>query len=191
MFVNASRKRVILSENLHSSGLVILESPYPPLKIGRFWIEMKDPFLLNYPSIKLFLKRNINLSGCTLFFEIYWFLTDMYLMQTYFLRQTTTRRVPISKSHTFNKKGLNRVGKGYQEWPGTRTLGPGFWIIGLEVLCERSCLNPVVYMTWFKPCSKYMVIGERLPWVFSGSKRNDVCEELGMWWAFRKVHYWC
>lgn len=44
----------------------------------------------------------------------------------------------------------------------------------------RLCFNTVVYMTWFKPCSEHMVIGERLPCVFSGSKRKDVCEELGM-----------
>lgn len=46
------------------------------------------------------------------------------------------RRVPTGKSHTFNKKAMNWVGKGYQVWLGNRTQGPGFWLVRLKVLCE-------------------------------------------------------
>lgn len=66
-----------------------------------------------------------------------------------------------AKSYLFNRKEMNGVGKGNQVGPGSRTPGPHFWAIALKVLCERSCLNPMVYVTWFKPCSKYMAIGER------------------------------
>lgn len=52
---------------------------------------------------------------------------------------------------------------GGQVWPGIGTPGLDFWVIKPNVLFERSCLNPAVYMTWCKPCSKYMVIGESLP----------------------------
>lgn len=95
-----------------------------------------------------------------------------------------------AKSHPFNGKEV-RERQGSQGWPGNGAPGPGFRIVELKVLRERSCLNPAVHMTWFKLCSKNVIIGESPSWVFAGFKRNEVREAFVMRWAFRKVHYHC